>query len=67
MTEFHATMKPTIYTAAVKAETDAMMAERKKNPALNSLPRTDGAPGHWIGAGAKERLEKEQTNKGESQ
>lgn len=67
MTEFHATMKPTIYTAAVKAETDAMMAERKKNPALNSLPRTDGAPGHWIGAGAKARLEEEQTNKGESQ
>jgi arylsulfatase A-like enzyme len=64
MAEFHASMKPTIYTTAVKASYEAMMVERKKNPALDSLPRTDGAPGHWIGAGAKDRLEKEKTEKG---
>jgi arylsulfatase A-like enzyme len=59
MTEFHASMKPTIYTAAARAAPEAELAERKKNLALESLPRTDGSPGHWIGAGAAERTRKE--------
>jgi arylsulfatase A-like enzyme len=59
MTEFHASMKPSLYTAADKAAHEAQLAERKKNPALKQLERTDGAPGHWIGGGAKERMKAE--------
>ena len=59
MAEFHATMRPTIYTAADRATHEAELTERAKHPELQSLPRADGAPGHWIGAGAKERSAKE--------
>ena len=55
MEQFHASMKPTLYTPAVAATYQAVPAERKKNPALKNLPRVDGAPGHWIGAGSKWR------------
>jgi arylsulfatase A-like enzyme len=59
MAEFHASMKPTIYTAADKAAHEALLAERKNNPALKQLDRADGAPGQWTGAGAKERMKAE--------
>ena len=56
MNEFQATMKPSLFTAEVAAARTAALAERKKNPALREHPRVDGSPGHWIGAGAKERM-----------
>jgi arylsulfatase A-like enzyme len=55
MDAFHSSMQPSIYTADAKTAHEAELAERDKNPSLKSLPRTDGAPGHWIGGGAKER------------
>ena len=56
MNEFQATMKPTLFTAEAAAARTAALAGRKKNPALREHPRADGSPGHWIGAGAKERM-----------
>jgi hypothetical protein len=56
MEAFQAMMKPTVYTPEIAAARDAALAARRKNPALKGHPRADGAPGHWIGGGAKERL-----------
>ena len=57
---FLAQSQPTTFTPAVNAANKAAVAARAKNPALREHPRSDGAPGHWIGGGAKERLAKEQ-------
>ena len=59
MAQFHASMKPNLYTSEVAAATEAMLAQRKKNPMLDSIPRSDGAPGHWIGGGAELRNDPE--------
>jgi arylsulfatase A-like enzyme len=52
---FHHLVQPSIETEEVKTRHRQLLDSRRANPALNSLPRVDGAPGHWIGPGAAER------------
>lgn len=52
---FHQLVKPSIETEEVKARTRELLERRQDNPALDSLPRVDGSPSHWIGAGATQR------------
>ena len=59
MTGFHNSMAPSILTPALNAALEKELAERAKHPELVGWPRADGAPGHWIGAGAAVRLEAE--------
>ena len=59
---FLAQSQPTTFTPAVIAANKAAVAARGKNPARREHPRSDGAPGHWIGGGAKKRLAKEQAD-----
>ena len=55
MQKFHASMTPSICTPAITAALNAELKERANHPELIGWPRADGAPGHWIGAGAKVR------------
>jgi arylsulfatase A-like enzyme len=54
---FHERVKPSVETEEVKAANRRILAER--DPALATVPRTDGAPGHWIGPGAAARMQAE--------
>ena len=56
---FHQGVKPSIETEDVKARHRQLLEARSANPALSSLPRADGSPGHWIGAGAAERRKRD--------
>jgi hypothetical protein len=57
-------VKPSIETEEVKARHRELLDVRRNDPALNSLPRVDGSPGHWIGAGAAGRKKQDAADAG---
>ena len=52
---FLAGCKPSLYRPDVEQRHKAALAARANDPKLKDLKAATGSPGHWIGAGAKDR------------